>query len=147
MALLDAAARQSLNGLRKTCTNVTGTNSAKAEDDRYDEMQPNFFGFEIEESHAHRAAAENSFEVPFAAAATEAFFRVQRNHGVAALPHALARGIPAEADAVAQRPDARELVQFSMRRGDPRGHGIGVVKNAHGNARGFALERRGKGGL
>src|SRR6266571_2404546 len=41
-----------------------------------------FFRFEIKEAHAHRAAAKNSFEMAFAAAAAETLFRVQCDHGV-----------------------------------------------------------------
>ena len=106
-----------------------------------------FFRLEIEEAHAHRAAAEDSFEVSFATAAAKGFFRVQRDDGVAAFPHAFACGIPPKADAVAQRPDAGQLVQFALRRGDARSHSVGVIKNADGHARGFALERNGKRGL
>src|SRR5207247_8374613 len=61
--------------------------------------------------------------------------------------HPFARGIPAEADAVAERPHARELVQFAVRRGDARRHGVGVIEDANGNAGGFALERSRKRGL
>ena len=106
-----------------------------------------FFRFEIKEAHAHRAAAKNSFEMAFAAAAAETLFRVQCDHGVPAFPHPFARGIPAEADAVAERPHARELVQFAVRRGDARRHGVGVIEDANGNAGGFALERSRKRGL
>src|SRR5438034_8389911 len=38
-------------------------------------------------------------------------------------------------------PHARELVQFAVRRGDARRHGVGVIEDANGNAGGFALER------
>src|SRR5207253_526058 len=49
-----------------------------------------FFRFEIKEAHAHRAAAKNSFEMAFAAAAAETLFRVQCDHGVPAFPHPFA---------------------------------------------------------
>src|SRR5215467_11818273 len=55
------------------------------------------FRLEIEEAHAHRAAAEDSFKVAFAPAAAETFFRVQRDHRVAAFPHAFPCGIPPKA--------------------------------------------------
>jgi hypothetical protein len=106
-----------------------------------------FFRLEIEEAHAHRAAAKDSFEMAPAAAATETLFRVQCDHGVAAFPHPFARGIPAEADAVAERPHPRKLVQFAVCRGDARGHGVGIIEDANGNARGLALERSRKRGL
>ena len=106
-----------------------------------------FFRLEVEEAHAHRAAAENSFEVAFAAAAAETFLRIECDHGVAAFPHAFAGGIPAEADSVAERPDARELVKFALRGRNARGHGVGVIENVYGNSRGFASKRRRKHGL
>src|SRR5216684_3331269 len=102
------------------------------------------FRLQIQKAHAHRSPPENSLQVPFASAAAETLFRVQRDHGVAPLPHAFACGIPPKPYAVSQRPHARELVQLPLRRRDARGHGVGVIENAHGNSGGFAFQRRGK---
>src|SRR5215472_4109820 len=44
----------------------------------------NFLGFEIEETLAHGGPAENSFEVPAAAAAAELFLRIQSDDRMAA---------------------------------------------------------------
>src|SRR5437773_689588 len=53
-----------------------------------------FLRLQVKKSHAHRPAAENSFQVPFATAAAETLLRVQRDHRVPAFPHAFTRGIP-----------------------------------------------------
>src|SRR5713226_329126 len=65
------------------------------------------------------------------AAAAEIFLRVERDHRVPAFPNAFAPGIAAEADAVAARPDANELLPLAARGGDSRGHRVGIVEDAH----------------
>src|ERR1700733_315065 len=62
-----------------------------------------------------------------AAAATIAFARIERDHHVAASPTSFAPWINAEADAIAERPDADELVQVPMRCGQASGQNVGVV--------------------
>src|SRR2546426_3488928 len=103
-----------------------------------------FFRLQIQEAHAHRPTAEDSFQMPSSTASAEILFRVERNHRVSALPHSFARWIAPKPYAVSQRPHTRELVQFALRCRDSRGHGVGVVEHAHGNSRGFPAQRRGQ---
>jgi hypothetical protein len=91
----------------------------------------NFLRLEIEETQAHGAASEDSFEMAFAAAAAEIFLGIQRDDGMPALPDSFPGREAAEADAVAERPHAEQFVQFASRRCNSRGHHVGIVKNAN----------------
>ena len=69
---------------------------------------------------------------------------VQRDHGVAALPHALGQGIASVADAHTQRPHPDYAVELANRCGDARGEAIGVVDNAHRRLDPLAAKLRGE---
>ena len=92
----------------------------------------NFFGFEVEEAHAHGAVAHDAFEMADAAAAAEFLLWIERDDGVTALPDAFNIGPAAVADAVAESPDAGELVELAARCGDSGGDGVGVVGDVDG---------------
>ena len=70
-----------------------------------------FFGLEVEEAHAHGAIAHDAFKVTDAAASAVALLGVEGDGDVAAFPYAFDIGPAAIADAVADGPDAGELVQ------------------------------------
>ena len=73
------------------------------------------FRLHIEEAQPHRAIADDPFQMPEAAAAAEALFRVERHHRVARLPDAFAVRDAAETDAVAEIPDANQAVEAAPR--------------------------------
>src|SRR5713101_3458030 len=75
--------------------------------------------------------AEEAFKMAASAASAEIFLGVERDHGVAAFPNTFAPGIAPKAYAVAERPDANELLKFAARGGDSRCHGVGIVEDAH----------------
>src|SRR3984957_4902236 len=75
-----------------------------------------FIRFHIQESQPHGALAHDAFQMADAAAATIAFARIERHHYVAAFPDAFAPRINSKAHAIAERPDANEAVQISVRR-------------------------------
>ena len=50
------------------------------------------FGFHVEEAKAHGAMAHDAFDVAASAAAAEVLLLVERDDGVAALPHAGGEG-------------------------------------------------------
>src|SRR5882762_2650759 len=80
----------------------------------------NFFRFEIQKPHAHRAVSQNSFQVTAPAAPAKILLRVQRHHRMSALPCAFTPGIPPESNSVAKCPHPIELVQHAARGGERR---------------------------
>ncbi len=91
----------------------------------------------IQEAQPHGAVAHDALQMAHAAAAAIALARIQRHHHVAAFPNSFAPRINAKADAVAERPDANEAVQISVRCGQPGGQNVGVVVDV--NRRGDAV--------
>ena len=77
-------------------------------------MLEDLFGLHVEEAQAHGAMAHDAFDVAAASAAAEAFFFVERDDGVAALPDALCEGVAAVADADAESPDADHGVELAV---------------------------------
>ena len=89
--------------------------------------------------------AHDAFQMAHAAAAAVAFARIEGDNHMAALPNSGRRRIDAEADAVAERPDADEAVQMPMRRSQTGRENIGVVvdKNRRGDTAGAAPRYQG----
>src|ERR1700736_560843 len=85
---------------------------------------------------------EDAFQVPAPAAAAKALFGIQRNDGVPAFPHAFAPGIAAEAHTVSERPHANEFLQLVVLSGNPRGHGVGIIKPRNGSDQAARRQRR-----
>src|SRR5262252_4674761 len=94
-----------------------------------------FLGLKIQEAQPYRAIAKDSLQMSPAAAAAVILLGVQSNHGMAALPGALAPRIPAETYAVAQRPDAAQLATCAAGCGNAGGSGVRVVENTNRNPR------------
>src|SRR5262249_26403664 len=86
--------------------------------------------------------AEEALEVAAAAASAKLFLGIEGNDGVAALPGAFRPGIAAVANAVAEGPDTIQLVEDATRSGDAGGGGVGIVVDAHGNARAVSGKQR-----
>ena len=101
-----------------------------------------FFGFQVQEAHAHGPAPENTFQVPAPAASTEVFLGIQRDDGVSTLPDAFAGRIAPEAHSISQRPHAGKLVQFSLCCRNSRGHDVRVIEQPNRNSRSFATQGR-----
>src|SRR6266853_1772418 len=107
----------------------------------------NFFGFEIQKTQAHGAAPENAFQMAAAATAAEILLWIESDDRVAAFPDAFTGREAAETDAVAERPHADEFVQLALRRGDSRGHDVGVIEKVNVRAGEFAAQRGRQGRL
>jgi hypothetical protein len=73
-------------------------------------------------------------DVTHAAAAAVAFFGVQGDGGMAALPDAVGVGPAAVADAIAEGPDADQPVEMAARGGQACGYGVCVVQYMDGSA-------------
>ena len=95
-------------------------------------MREDLFRLEVEEAHAHGAIAHDAFEMAHAAATAEALLGIEGDGDVAALPDAFDIGPAAVADAVADGPDAGELVELAAGGGDAGGDGVGVVGDVDG---------------
>ena len=72
--------------------------------------------------------AHEAFEVSDASAAAELFLGVERDDGMSAFEGAGRIGIAAEADAVAERPDADDFVELVAGGGEAGGGGVGIVE-------------------
>src|SRR5882762_4526380 len=107
----------------------------------------NFFWFEIHKPQTHRTAPEDSFEMSLAAAAAELFLGVEANDRMPAFPDSFPGRETAEADAVADGPNAEQFVQCSARGRNSRGHDVGVIEKMNVRAGEFAAQRGGQGGL
>ena len=68
------------------------------------------------------------------------FLGVERDHHVAALPHAFHLRVASEAHAVTQVPDADQLFQVAAGGRHARGNGIGIVQDQHGGVQPAAAE-------
>src|SRR5579859_6715300 len=92
----------------------------------------NFFGFEVEESHAHGAVTHDAFEVANASAAAEFFFWIESDGDVSTFPHAFDIRPAAVANAIADGPDAGELVELAAGGGYTGGDSICIVGDVDG---------------
>src|SRR5579863_10119713 len=93
----------------------------------------NLFRLQIEKTEAHGAVTHDAFQMPAASAAAVFFARIERHYYVSAFPDAFVPGIDAEADAVAEGPDADKPVQLAARGSEARGHHIGIVIDVNGS--------------
>ena len=105
-------------------------------------MRENFFGLEVEEAHAHGAIAHDALKMADAAAAAEALLGIESDGDVAAFPNALDVGPATVANAVANGPDAGELVELTAGGGDTGSDGIGVVGDVDGGRDAFGVSTR-----
>ena len=103
--------------------------------------EEHFFRLQIEKAEANGAVAHDAFQVSHAAAAAIALLGVERNHGVATLPNAFAARVPAEADAIAQVPDAHQFFHRAARGGDAGCQRIGGVQRDDRRIDAVGLER------
>src|SRR5947208_168474 len=70
-----------------------------------------FFRLHIQKAHTHRTVPHDAFQVAHPAAAAELLFRIERDHGMAGLPDAIQVRVAAEANAIAQVPNANQRFQ------------------------------------
>ena len=71
--------------------------------------------------------AHDAFEMAAPAAAAEVLLVVERDDRVAALPHAFGERVAAEADAVAERPHAKDRVELAGACGEAGRERVGIV--------------------
>ena len=105
-----------------------------------------FVRLHVQEAQAHGALAHDAFQMAHAAAAAIAFARIERHHHVAAFPDAFAPRINSKADAVAERPDANEAVQISVRGGQAGRQHVGVVVDVNRRSDAAIPQRRATAG-
>src|ERR1700722_20090210 len=85
----------------------------------------NFFGFEVEETHAHGAIAHDAFEVANATASTEALLGIEGDRDVSTFPHAFNIRPATITDAIADGPHAGEFVELAASGGHAGSNGVG----------------------
>ena len=94
-------------------------------------VSEDFFRFQVKESHAHGTVAHDAFQMTYATAATIAFFRVESDGDMSALPHSLDVRPAAIPDAVSDGPDAGKPVKVATGSSHSGGNGVGVVGHMH----------------
>src|SRR5947207_1499873 len=90
----------------------------------------------------HRVMAQNTLQMPYAAASAEPLLGIQRDHAMTRLPDALAAWITAESQTAAERPDATHLIELVAGRRNPGRQCVGVIEDQNRRRRKGRREER-----